>query len=296
MIKPIALADVGAKNGIFVLIYGVAGAGKSASIRGFPQDRTAIVCSEPQGLATLARMGWKDAKVICPRTFDEFVAAGEECLADNSIDHIVIDSASMIYDLFWKSYTEGKEIRAIGLDAYRFCGLQFQRIFRRLLDALPMGKNLIAMVHLKYREERDGENSRNIREPDLPGQLPQFVARTASLVLRADRIKVGKEIKYVLACDGTEGSYAKDVLGLMGDSIKENDLWAILQPVLAAKKPANGNGDPPTYAKLLKLANAYSVRKPEVDAFLRRINFDMAKPDANWQEAIDVWEKEHRPF
>lgn len=297
MIKPTPLADVSAKNGVFILIYGQPGGGKTASIRGFPKDRTAIICSEPQGLVTLERMGWKDAKVILPKTFDEFVSAVEECLADGTIDYIFADTLSQSYDGLMKSYTEGKDLSKIGIDAYRYCGLQFQRIFRRLLDGLAMGKTIIATVHLKYREEREGDSIKNIREPDLPGQLPQFVGRIASLVLRADHVKAGKDVKYILMRDDGEGGYGKDIWNVMGDGIKENDLWAILQPVLSSKKAQdNGANEKATYAKLLKIANSYNVRKPEVDAFLRRISFDMSKHDANWQEAIDQWEKENRPF
>jgi hypothetical protein len=278
-LQTVSLKKMQENNGVFILLYGVPGSGKTASIRGFPKENTAIICSEAQGLVTLSKFGWEGAKVLCPRTFDEFSRGIEECLGDNSINHIVVDTLSQMYDLFMKAYVEssGKSVSSIGIDAYRVCGLQFQKMFRRILDALPMGKDVIGMVHLKYREEVDGDTKKNIREPDLPGALPQFVSRTASLVLRADKVKAGKDIKYVLCSDATEGSYAKDVWGVMTDSVKDNDLWSLLKTIRSQIPVCKQNGNTEgisSYADLLRLGIKHKVSKTDVDALLSSLEVD----------------------
>lgn len=282
MIGSVKLKTIQSDNGVFVLVFGGSGYGKTSSIRSFPKDKTIIICSEPQGLTSLIRFGWEEARVICPTTSDAFLQAVEDAIQDESARHIVVDTLSQYYELLIKEYVEcsGKSPEKIGLDMYRVSGLKFQRVCRRLLDGLAMGKDIVGLVHMNYREDVSGEDKRNIREPALPGQLPQWIARQAALVVRAEKVRQGKDIRYLLLADGTEGDYGKDLFGVMG-SLKDNDLWPIMQQIREQQPVAPVT--PKTlekvtgYGALLQLAAKAKVAKPELDNMITQMRIDIKK-------------------
>jgi energy-coupling factor transporter ATP-binding protein EcfA2 len=277
-IKAVSLRQIQHNNGVFVLIYGKSGSGKTSCIRNFPMTNTVIISSEPQGLTSLVNFGWKDAKVICPTTSDGFSLAVEEAIADSSIKHIVLDSLSQYSEQLTKEYIEksGKSVQSIGIALYRVVNLQFQKMVRRLLDALPMGKDVIGLIHMNLREESVGEERRVSREIALSGQLPAWVCRLASLVARAEKVKAGKEFKYMLIADGADGNDGKDLFGVAPNPI-ENDLWAAMvkirakQPVEEAKAEEAGIS---SYADLLRLGIKHKVSKTDIDALISSLEVD----------------------
>jgi hypothetical protein len=298
MIKSVSLRAIQFNNGVFVLIYGKSGSGKTSCIRNFPRDRTVIISSEPQGLTSLVNFGWIDAKVLCPTTSDGFSLAMEEAIADPSIKHIVLDSLSQYSEMLTKEYIEksGKSVQSIGLDLYRVVNLQFQKMVRRLLDALPMGKDVIGLIHMNLREESVGEERRVSREIALSGQLPAWVCRLASLVARTEKVKAGKEYRYMMIADGSDGNDGKDLFGVAPAPI-DNDLWAAMvkirakQPVEEAKAEEAGIS---SYADLLRLGIKHKVSKTDIDALLSSLEVDArsTSPD-KWAVVVAAFKSKY---
>lgn len=217
------------ETGILSVIFGLPGKGKTACIRNFPKKNTAIITSEPAGLITLQKFGWNEVNAWTPNTPSEYLSAVEEVLKNPDYKHIVIDTVSMYYEHLIKNYidTSEKDVSKMGLDIYRVCNLRFQEALRNLIASNEYGKDVICLCHLSYREYEEGESKRMHTEPALPGQIPSWLCRQASLILRADNVRMGLNTKWMLFLDSGAGSYGKDIFGVVPTGSCDNDLWQL---------------------------------------------------------------------
>lgn len=213
--------------GVTVLIMGLPGAGKTASIRNMDKESTIILTSEPHGLQTLLQFDWGECRVMAPKTTSEW----EEAIASVSVDgarNIVVDTLSSCHDLFMEAYIDegkkrGKRVDELGLDLYRVTNLRFQALLRVLFQIPKQGKNLIMTCHMKYRED----NGAQMKEPALSDNLTNWICRQCTMVLRAERVELGNQTKYMLLSKGACGDYGSDKTGVVKDS-EGNDIAAIL--------------------------------------------------------------------
>jgi hypothetical protein len=234
----VKLSSFVAQSGILSVVFGISGKGKTSCIRNFPADKTAIITSEPGGLQSLVKFGWDNAKVWCPTCPADYLKAVEEILQDKTIDHIVLDTASQYYEQLIKNYIDNfdKDLSKLGMDLYRVSNLKFQEMFRTLFAATELGKDVVCLVHLTYREHEENEQKKVYKEPALPGQLPGWISRQAALVLRCENVKMGTDVKYFFTVDCGDGAYGKDLYSVVNGS-RDNDLWALYQKIKKVNQP-----------------------------------------------------------
>jgi hypothetical protein len=260
-------------RGITILIIGLAGSGKTASIRNLDPQRTLILTSEPWGLETLlqkdlTKQDWKNVRVLNPTTKQEWEKAVKNTALEPDVDTIVVDTLSSWHDMFMEAYinnqkSKGKEVNQLGLDLYRVANLQLQDIMRNLLHLPDEGKNLIMMCHMKYRTD---ENSRQMKEPALSDNLTSWICRQCSVVLRAERLQMGRKTEYRLIKAGAAGDFGSDKTGAVGDT-EPNDLKLLLSKILSQRKPLEKK----------KIENQISPTSPQSKPVPSATEFDVKK-------------------
>lgn len=257
------LTKIMEKTGVTVLILGLPGKGKTSSIRNFPADKTLILSSEPTGLAPLTQWGWEKAEVIVPKGVLEWQDAVKQTY-NTAADHVVVDTLSSCHDLFLEEYinnkaAQGKAVHQLGLDMYRVANLQFQDILRHLFKLPELGKNLVLMVHLKYRQIKEGQQS---KEPSLSENLSLWLARKCGLILRAEAVKQGPKVNYFLTASGNEGDYGSDKYGVTKE-FEDNDLWAIISKISSKPGPKPEPKPKPVSTPKPTVNDSSSVTKEE---------------------------------
>lgn len=202
-------------NGVKILVYGQAGAGKTSLIPTLPKP---IVLSAESGLLSITGA---DVPFIEINTIDELHEAYTFVKESTDYQSVVIDSISEIAEVVLA--TE-KKISKDPRQAYGAMQEQVSDIIRAFRD-LPLNVLMIAKL-----EKAQDEMGRMLYAPSMPGtklgqQLPYFFDEV--LALRVEKNSEGV-IHRALMCDSDGLWLAKDRSGRL-DAWEDADLGAIIE-------------------------------------------------------------------
>lgn len=204
-------------NGVKILVYGQAGAGKTSLIPTLPSP---IVLSAESGLLSITGA---DVPFIEINTIDDLHEAYTFVKESKDFESVVIDSISEIAEVVLASE---KKISKDPRQAYGAMQEQVSDIIRAFRD-LPMNVLMIAKL-----EKAQDEMGRILYGPSMPGtklgqQLPYFFDEV--LALRVEKNSEGM-IHRALMTDSDGLWLAKDRSGRL-DAWEDADLGAIIQKI-----------------------------------------------------------------
>lgn len=289
------IADIVGVRGRFGLIYGRSGDGKTSCLRKLNQEEGKIITLEPNGLVALQRFGIEEVNAVVPDTTAEYIAEILEVMDNGTIKWLCLDTVTMYYELVWQNYLDvhKKEPHETDFTAYRYCLHWFNRMLVKCNDVVRAGVHVILLSHLDQKEERDVSSSVTWTMPDLPGKLPDIVGRKLDFILRANKIQVKGERRYVLS-NPTGRSLGKDLHGIVDQPI-ENDVSLLLVDVIppAPAKPLPKKRRRLKVTKMLEEApESTTENEPPADGNLvvEQHGEEIARTDS-MEEATELAEK-----
>jgi phage nucleotide-binding protein len=210
------------RNGVKLLVYGAAGAGKTSLIKTLP---TPLVLSAEAGLLSIQDA---DLAYIEIKTIDDLREAYSYIVGEggNSFESIALDSISEIAEVILNAEKKtAKDPR----QAYGAMQEQVSDLIRAFRD-IP-GKNVYMSAKL---EKSQDEMGRVLYAPSMPGnktgqQLPYFFDEV--LALRVERDAEGN-VQRALMCDSDGLWQAKDRSGKLA-AWEAADLGAIIEKINA---------------------------------------------------------------
>jgi phage nucleotide-binding protein len=210
------------RNGVKLLVYGQAGAGKTSLIKTLP---TPLVLSAEAGLLSIQDA---DLAYIEIKTIDDLREAYTFLMGEggNSFESIALDSISEIAEVILNAEKKAtKDPR----QAYGAMQEQVSDLIRAFRD-IP-GKNVYMSAKL---EKSQDEMGRILYAPSMPGnktgqQLPYFFDEV--LALRVERDQEGN-VQRALMCDSDGLWQAKDRSGKL-TAWEAPDLGAIVEKINA---------------------------------------------------------------
>ena len=210
------------RNGVKLLVYGQAGAGKTSLIKTLP---TPLVLSAEAGLLSIQDA---DLAYIEIKTIDDLREAYSYIVGEggNSFESIALDSISEIAEVILNAEKKtAKDPR----QAYGAMQEQVSDLIRAFRD-IP-GKNVYMSAKL---EKSQDEMGRVLYAPSMPGnktgqQLPYFFDEV--LALRVERDAEGN-VQRALMCDSDGLWQAKDRSGKLA-AWEAADLGAIIEKINA---------------------------------------------------------------
>lgn len=211
-----------AKNGVKLLVYGQAGAGKTSLIRTLPNP---LVLSAEAGLLSIQDA---DLAYIEIKTIDDLREAYSYIISEEGagFESIALDSISEIAEVILNAEKKtAKDPR----QAYGAMQEQVSDLIRAFRD-IP-GKHVYMSAKL---EKSTDEMGRILYAPSMPGnktgqQLPYFFDEV--LALRVERDAEGN-VQRALMCDGDGLWQAKDRSGKLA-AWEAPDLGAIVEKINA---------------------------------------------------------------
>lgn len=211
-----------AKNGVKLLVYGQAGAGKTSLIRTLPNP---LVLSAEAGLLSIQDA---DLAYIEIKTIDDLREAYSYIMSEEGagFESIALDSISEIAEVILNAEKKtAKDPR----QAYGAMQEQVSDLIRAFRD-IP-GKHVYMSAKL---EKSTDEMGRILYAPSMPGnktgqQLPYFFDEV--LALRVERDAEGN-VQRALMCDGDGLWQAKDRSGKLA-AWEAPDLGAIVEKINA---------------------------------------------------------------
>jgi phage nucleotide-binding protein len=211
-----------AQNGVKLLVYGQAGAGKTSLIKTLP---TPLVLSAEAGLLSIQDA---DLAYIEIKTIDDLREAYSFIMGEggNSFESIALDSISEIAEVILNAE---KKIAKDPRQAYGAMQEQVSDLIRAFRD-IP-GKHVYMSAKL---EKSTDEMGRILYAPSMPGnktgqQLPYFFDEV--LALRVERDQEGN-VQRALMCDSDGLWQAKDRSGKLA-AWEAPDLGAIVEKINA---------------------------------------------------------------
>jgi hypothetical protein len=225
------LTELTSNVGTNILIIGLPGAGKTASLRNLDPATTLIVTSEPLGLETLRKWGWDEARVLAPETRDDWQTVVPAIEAEEGVKTVVVDTLSSCHDMFMETFIDikrraGTSVEQLGQDLYRVANLQFQEVLRGILKLHLAGVDLVMLCHMKYRVAGD----KQWKVPSLSENLTNWICRLCSIVLRCENYSQGTTELWRFHKGGSSGDFGTDKIGVCENS-EPNDIAAILKRV-----------------------------------------------------------------
>lgn len=211
-----------AQNGVKLLVYGQAGAGKTSLIKTLP---TPLVLSAEAGLLSISDA---DLAYIEIKTIDDLREAYTFIMGEggNSFESIALDSISEIAEVILNAEKKAtKDPR----QAYGAMQEQISDLIRAFRD-IP-GKHIYMSAKL---EKSQDEMGRMLYAPSMPGnktgqQLPYFFDEV--LALRVER-DAENNVQRALMCDSDGLWQAKDRSGKLA-AWEAPDLGAIIEKINA---------------------------------------------------------------
>jgi len=211
-----------AQNGVKLLVYGQAGAGKTSLIKTLP---TPLVLSAEAGLLSISDA---DLAFIEIKTIDDLREAYTFIMGEggNSFESIALDSISEIAEVILNAEKKAtKDPR----QAYGAMQEQVSDLIRAFRD-IP-GKHIYMSAKL---EKSQDEMGRMLYAPSMPGnktgqQLPYFFDEV--LALRVER-DAENNVQRALMCDSDGLWQAKDRSGKLA-AWEAPDLGAIIEKINA---------------------------------------------------------------
>ena len=211
-----------AKNGVKLLVYGQAGAGKTSLIKTLPNP---LVLSAEAGLLSIQDA---DLAYIEIKTIDDLREAYSYIMSEEGagFESIALDSISEIAEVILNAE---KKIAKDPRQAYGAMQEQVSDLIRAFRD-IP-GKHVYMSAKL---EKSTDEMGRILYAPSMPGnktgqQLPYFFDEV--LALRVERDAEGN-VQRALMCDGDGLWQAKDRSGKLA-AWEAPDLGAIVEKINA---------------------------------------------------------------
>ena len=200
---------------------------------------------EPQGLATLLRFGWRKGHFMIANSLLRWDTITETLRGGSTYDFIAWDTiTSYYYDLLLaeKAKETGKPLSELGFKIWGLCKELFEDWFRKALSLQEQGVINVFLAHQKWREDSGVDEKIQMAEMDLPGQLPGFVSKHVSTVLRCVRVKDD----FLFTCSGRGEDTGKDVYGLCSVP-RENCVKALIDDLQKARELLNmDKGEAPT--------------------------------------------------
>lgn len=168
-----------------ILIYGAPGSGKTTLAAQFPSPM--FLSCEPREHAGLLSARQYSPKQIKATTFDRITAAYNvlEQRAGKDFETIVIDSATIVYQIIMDKVIEGKGRELPAIPDRVLAGIRFMK-FVDAISNLNCHKVFIATT----KTERDGITEKVQGYPNLPGRLAEALPASVDLVLRL-RVETG---------------------------------------------------------------------------------------------------------
>ena len=208
-----------AVNGLKVLVYGHAGAGKTTLAASMPAP---IIISAEGGLLSIKDAGLDYIEVNSMdslREAFEYVAA-----SGDKYQSVVLDSISEIGEVV---LIHEKSVNKDGRAAYGEMAVQMTSIIRAFRDMA--GKHVLMTAKV---EKAQDESGRILYSPSMPGakvgqQLPYFFDEVLALRVEKDAEGVAQR---ALMCDGDGIWLAKDRSGKL-DSWELPDMGAIIAKI-----------------------------------------------------------------
>lgn len=211
-------------NGVKVLVYGQAGAGKTTLAASMPNP---VIISAEGGLLSIKDAGLPYIEVNSMETLQEAFewVSGKDGAAFASV---VLDSLSEIGEVV---LTHEKKINKDGRAAYGEMATQVTEIIRAFRD-LP-GKNVLMTAKV---EKAQDESGRILYSPTMPGNkvaqaLPYFFDEV--LALRVEKDSEGQTVR-ALMCESDGLWLAKDRSGKL-DAWEPADMGAVLAKIAGGK-------------------------------------------------------------
>jgi phage nucleotide-binding protein len=210
-----------AAEGVKLLVYGAAGAGKTSLIPTLP---TPVVLSAEGGLLSIAGAEVPYIEISSMETLREAWKWLAESAEAKAFESVALDSISEIAEVVLNSEKKAtKDPR----QAYGAMQEQMTDIIRAFRD-LP-GRNVLMTAKL---EKQQDEMGRVLYSPSMPGNkigqaLPYFFDEV--LALRVEKDAEGS-VQRILMCDSDGLWLAKDRSGLL-DMWEQADLGAIIRKI-----------------------------------------------------------------
>lgn len=211
-------------NGVKIVVYGMAGAGKTTLVKTLPSP---IIISAEAGLLSLEG---EDIPYINIQSYEDLKEAYQFVVSDECADFksIAIDSISEIGEVI---LSHEKKINKDGRAAYGEMATQVLELMRAFRDI--EGKNIYFSAKC---EKQQDETGRLLYSPSMPGsklgqQIPYLVDEVLALRMEKD---ADGEVQRALMCASDGLWQAKDRSGKL-DQWEAPDLGAIIEKIGGAK-------------------------------------------------------------
>lgn len=211
-------------NGVKIVVYGMAGAGKTTLVKTLPSP---IIISAEGGLLSLEG---EDIPYINIQSYEDLKEAYQFVVSDECADFksIAIDSISEIGEVI---LSHEKKVNKDGRAAYGEMATQVLELMRAFRDI--EGKNIYFSAKC---EKQQDETGRLLYSPSMPGsklgqQIPYLVDEVLALRMEKD---ADGEVQRALMCASDGLWQAKDRSGKL-DQWESPDLGAIIEKIGGAK-------------------------------------------------------------
>lgn len=211
-------------NGVKIVVYGMAGAGKTTLIKTLPKP---IIISAEGGLLSLEG---EDIPYINISSYGDLKEAYQYIVSGecDDFESIAIDSISEIGEVI---LAHEKSVNKDGRAAYGEMATQVLELMRAFRDI--QGKNIYFSAKC---EKQQDETGKLLYSPSMPGaklgqQIPYLVDEVLALRMEKDAEGI---VQRALMCEGDGLWQAKDRSGKL-DSWESPDLGAIIAKIGGAK-------------------------------------------------------------
>ena len=222
-----------------MLIYGEFASGKSHSFGNLPMNKVALLNLEakPPGFNNWKQVG----AYYKPSTIESFNAAVKECVMDDNIEFIVIDSLTMLADsIIYPAFIENAPLTKAGdPDTMAGWGL-YKRWFVNMISKCKNSKKTFIFTALEI-ELYDKKEMKTIMVPKTQGSIKSEIISHFTHVMHSNVIehKQDKSIEYVFDTRKTyeciHGARTPIPKEDLADAIP-NDIMAYIEAVRAYNK------------------------------------------------------------
>ena len=221
-----------------ILLYGYSGSGKSYSLRNLDVEKTAYINAE--GKPLLIKKAKDLAAYYKPTTIAELQNAISECVKNENVEFVVVDSISMIADkIMYPEFIENAPLTKSGQPDKMTGWQNYKTFFNQMITFCKASKKSFVFTALAMENNDEQDKFEKIVVPKIQGSLKDSVSSEFTTVLYATAKLVEedgeKKGKFVFQTNREPNSWyiqAKSPPGLL-PTYMDND---VVQVIDALKK------------------------------------------------------------